>query len=228
MDGNDAMMRAVARAAVTRYAGMEPGRPVGGTYYLYRTLRQLDLDAVLERMMEAARQQTRGELTDLEERLAREEYEARLDALRREIEAEIRRRLVADRGAEAVAKSLRKPLPEDIDFMHASREELAALRKAIAPLTRKLAVRLARKRRHGRKGPLDFRSTVRHSLSYGGVPAEPEVPLSRGRPSRRSWSWPTSPGQWRPSPASPCRWCTPSAPSSAGCGPSCSSTASTR
>ena len=49
MDGNDAMMRAVARAAVTRYAGMEPGRPVGGTYYLYRTLRQLDLDAVWRR-----------------------------------------------------------------------------------------------------------------------------------------------------------------------------------
>jgi uncharacterized protein with von Willebrand factor type A (vWA) domain len=179
MDGNDAMMRAVARSAVTRYAGMEPGRPVGGTYYLYRTLRQLDLDAVLERMLEAARLQTRGELTDLEERLAREEYEARLDALRREIEAEIRRRLVADRGAEAVAKSIRKPLPEDIDFMHASREELAALRKAIAPLTRKLAVRLARKRRHGRKGPLDFRSTMRHSLSYGGVPAEPKFKYPR-------------------------------------------------
>ena len=60
MDGNDAMLRAIARAAVTRYAGMEPGRPVGGTYYLYRTLRQLDLDSVLEKMMEAARQQTRG------------------------------------------------------------------------------------------------------------------------------------------------------------------------
>ena len=178
MDGNDAMLRAIARAAVTRYAGMEPGRPVGGTYYLYRTLRQLDLDSVLQRMMEQTRQQS-GQQTDLEERLAKEEYEARLDALRREIEAEIRRRLVADRGAEAVAKSVRKPLPEDIDFMHASREELVSLRKAIAPLTRKLAVRLARKRRHGRKGPLDFRNTVRHSLSYGGVPADPKFRYPR-------------------------------------------------
>ncbi len=179
MDGNDAMLRAIARAAVTRYAGMEPGRPVGGTYYLYRTLRQLDLDSVLEKMMQTTREQIKGDQTDLEERLAREEYEARLDALRREIEAEIRRRLVADRGAEAVAKSLRKPLPEDIDFMHASREELVSLRKAIAPLTRKLAVRLARKRRHGRKGPLDFRNTVRHSLSYGGVPADPKFRYPR-------------------------------------------------
>jgi uncharacterized protein with von Willebrand factor type A (vWA) domain len=177
MDGNDAMLRAIARAAVTRFAGMEPGRPVGGTYYLYRTLRQLDLDSVLQRLM----QESAGRRShhDLEERLEREEFEARLDALRREIEAEIRRRLVADRGAEAVAKSVRKPLPEDIDFMHASREELVALRKAIAPLTRKLAVRLARKRRHGRKGPLDFRSTVRHSLSYGGVPADPKFRYPR-------------------------------------------------
>ena len=40
-------------------------------------------------------------------------------------------------------------------------------------------MRLARKRRHGRKGPLDFRSTVRHSLSYGGVPAEPKFQYPR-------------------------------------------------
>src|SRR2546430_7936786 len=78
-----------------------------------------------------------------------------------------------------MAKTLRKPLPEDVDFMHASREEMINLRKALQPLTRKLAVRLARKRRHGRKGPLDFRSTVRHSLSYGGVPAEPKFRYPR-------------------------------------------------
>ena len=40
-------------------------------------------------------------------------------------------------------------------------------------------MRLARKRRHGRKGPLDFRNTVRHSLSYGGVPAEPKFRYPR-------------------------------------------------
>jgi uncharacterized protein with von Willebrand factor type A (vWA) domain len=179
MDNDRALVAAIARAAVTRYAGMEPGRPVGGTYYLYRTLRQLDLDGVLARMLDAGAGPGEGDdedspdPDDLTRRLNREEYESRLESLRREVEAEIRRRLVADRGAEAVAKSLRKPLPEDIDFMHASRDELIALRRAMVPLTRKLAARLARKRRHGRRGPLDFRSTVRHSLSYGGVPAEP-------------------------------------------------------
>jgi uncharacterized protein len=177
--GDDAIMRAVARQAVKRYAGMEPGRPVGGTYYLYRTLRNLDLDAVLDQLMDQAREQSPEPLTPLEERLEQDEFEARIDKLKKEVEAEIRRRLVADRGVEAMAKTLRKPLPEDVDFMHASREEMANLRKAIYPLTRKLAVRLARKRRHGRKGPLDFRNTMRHSLSYGGVPAEPKFKYPR-------------------------------------------------
>jgi len=171
--GDDQMMRGVARQAVKRYAGMEPGRPVGGTYYLYRTLRNLDLDGVLERLL-AQEQETDGDPpSDLDQRLRRDEYQSRIDQLQKEIEAEIRRRLVADRGVEAMAKTLRKPLPEDVDFMHASREEMAGLRRAIAPLTRKLASRLQRKRRHGRKGPLDFRRTVRASLSYGGVPVEP-------------------------------------------------------
>ena len=193
-DGDQAVLSAVARLAVGRYAGMEPGRPVGGTYYLYRTLRNLDLDGVLARLTaEAAagmlasggetgvetpagpvlRGRPAGQLTALEQRLLEDEYKARIDQLRREIEAEIRRRLVADRGVEALARSLRKPLPEDVDFMHASREELVQIRKAIAPLARKLQARLARKRRHLRRGALDFRATIRHSLSYGGVPAEP-------------------------------------------------------
>jgi len=173
MRGDQQMMRGVARQAVKRYAGMEPGRPVGGTYYLYRTLRNLDLDGVLERLLEQD-QNEEGDTSEFDQRLQRDEYQSRVDQFQKEIEAEIRRRLVADRGVEAMAKTLRKPLPEDVDFMHASREEMASLRKAIYPLTRKLASRLQRKRRHGRKGPLDFRRTVRASLSYGGVPAEPK------------------------------------------------------
>ena len=167
------LMRTVARQSVQRFAGMEPGRPVGGTYYLYRTLRNLNLEEVLDRLLTSSADSD-SESDFLEERLRKDEYEYRIEELKKEIEAEIRRRLVADRGVEAMAKTLRKPLPEDVDFMHASREEMVALRRAIWPLTRKLAVRLARKRRHGRKGPLDFRRTVRHSLSYGGVPAEPK------------------------------------------------------
>jgi uncharacterized protein len=176
----DARLAALSRYVVSRFAGMEPGRPVGGTYYLYRTLRNLDLDGVLERLVADARATAPGgALTPLEERLERDEAKAAIDRFRSEVEAEIRRRLVADRGAEALARSVRKPLPEDVDFMHATREELATLRRVVQPLTRKLAVRLARKRRHGRRGPLDFRSTMRHSLSTGGVPMDPKFRFPR-------------------------------------------------
>ena len=51
LSADAALMNVVARNAVDRYAGMEPGRPVGGTYYLYRTLRNLDLEAVLAKLM---------------------------------------------------------------------------------------------------------------------------------------------------------------------------------
>ncbi|HEY1829435.1 MAG TPA: VWA domain-containing protein [Acidimicrobiales bacterium] len=173
LSADQAMMNVVARNAVDRYAGMEPGRPVGGTYYLYRTLRNLDLEGVLARLMEQAKAGASGGQTDLEERLVADEYKARIEKFRRAVESEIRQRLVEDRGAEALARSVRKPLPEDIDVMHATRDELAELHRALQPLSRKLAVRLARKRRHGRKGPLDFRATMRRSLSTGGVPIDP-------------------------------------------------------
>jgi uncharacterized protein with von Willebrand factor type A (vWA) domain len=180
-------LRRFAAAAVARHAGMEPGRPVGGTYYLYRTLRALDLDSLLDRLMEQlARQREeagRGGFADeLEERLAREELAARIQRVREEVEAEIRRRLVADRGPEAMAKSLRAKLPEDVEFMHASRDEMAALQRAIGPLARALAARLAMRRRRHHRGQLDFRSTVRHSLAYGGVPADPR--FRRPHPSK--------------------------------------------
>lgn len=167
-------LRRLAGMAVTAFAGMEPGRPVGGTYYLYRTLRQLDLDDLGARLM--GRAQQAGEVPDdeLSQRLQREEFDERLRTLRELVEAEIRRRLVADRGVEAMARTLRKPLPEDVDFMHASRDEMLSLQRAIYPLTRTLAARLAQRRRRLHRGHLDFRRTVRASLSYGGVPAEPK------------------------------------------------------
>jgi hypothetical protein len=175
-------LRALAGAAVARFAGMEPGRPVGGAYYLYRTLRQLDAEGLVGKMMAQAQQDQQIGEGAFDERLAREEYEGRLKVLKEMIEAEIRRRLVADRGVEAMARTLRKPLPEDVDFMHASREEMQQLQKAIYPLTRALAARLAQRRRHRRRGTLDFRQTVRHSMAYGGVPIEPK--FKRPRPSK--------------------------------------------
>src|SRR6266508_2112547 len=82
MNMDEDEMRRLAGIAVSRYAGMEPGRPVGGTYYLYRTLRQLDLEGLAARMTGRAQDQGEGVEGDpLEERLQREEFEERLRRL---------------------------------------------------------------------------------------------------------------------------------------------------
>lgn len=168
---DDDALRRGARSAVDQLAGMEPGRPVGGTYYLYRTLRRLDMGELEAQLIEALASDE--DLTDFERKLLEEDVQARLELLREEIQEEIRRRLVADRGREAVARTLRRPLIEDIDLMHATGNDLADMEAAIGPLTRKLAARLARRRKR-RTGRLDFRRTVRHSLATGGVPADPQ------------------------------------------------------
>jgi uncharacterized protein with von Willebrand factor type A (vWA) domain len=170
-DGDRDALRGAASEAVTRYAGMEPGRPVGGTYYLYRTLRNLDLEN-LEQRLSALSIDDSPTNDELAQRISRDEARSRVEMLKAEIERVIRERLVEDRGAEALAKSVRKPLPEDLDVMHANREEMAQLERALRPLSRKLAIRLARRRRRRHRGPVDLRHTVRRSLSTGGVPMD--------------------------------------------------------
>ncbi|HEX7099512.1 MAG TPA: VWA domain-containing protein [Acidimicrobiia bacterium] len=165
-------------SAVDKLSGFEPGRPVGGTYYLYRTLRRLDIEEIEDLLREALRGRE-GDLTELDQRLIDEEVAAQIEQLREAVQEEIRRRLVEDRGREAVARTLRRPLTEDVDLMHATRADLEALEAAIVPLTRKLAARLARRRRMLRRGRLDFRKTMRRSLATGGVPIDPQFKINR-------------------------------------------------
>jgi uncharacterized protein len=178
--GRDGMLlRAVATEAVDRWAGIDPGRVVAGTFYLYRTLTRLDLEVLRRRLREAAEA---GGLSGLGRRLAEEDQDARVDAARAEVEAEIRRRLIADRDAQAVAATLRRPLPEDVEFLNASRAQLGELRQTVRPLARKMAARMAHKRRHRRLVSLDFRRTVRKSLASGGVPVD--LAFRKPRPAK--------------------------------------------
>jgi len=167
--GDQVLIRAAVAEAVSRYAGVEPGRPVAGVYYLYRTLRRLDMDRLTARLIASDNQ---ADLPAMDRALAAERRRGQVADIRTEAEAEIRRRLVADRGAAAVARTLRVPLPEDVDFLNASAEQLVAVRQAVQLLGRKLAARLVRKRRHHRRSALDFRRTIRKSLGNGGVPAD--------------------------------------------------------
>lgn len=171
MINDSSAVESIAREAVFRFSTIEPDRPLTGRYYVFRTLRSLEVDELPDRLVTAARIATPS-MSELEERLAREEFIERVASLRRAVEAEVRFRMLAAQGPEARALAVRRPLPEDVDFMRASDDELEAMRAIIQPLTRRLAVRLMQRRRHQRRGPLDFRATLRHSLSYGGAMAE--------------------------------------------------------
>lgn len=181
-NGDETMMRKLASLAVDRHAQIESGRAVAGVFYRMRTLRALDLKNMREQIL-ANEEQMNDDAPadnspiprldrDLEKRLREEEIDMRLAELQKEVESDIRRRLVEDRGAEAVAKTLKAPLPEDAEFLHASNVQIAEMRETLGPLTAKLASALAEKRKHKRQGALDFRRTVRSSMSHGGVPLD--------------------------------------------------------
>jgi uncharacterized protein with von Willebrand factor type A (vWA) domain len=177
--GDSDRFRRLISSAVDRYAGMQPGRPVGGRYYAYRVLRQLDSNELRARLIAALASVTpQG---SLDERIERERAEALVDKVRDQVEQEISGRLIADRGRQKVAANRRLPLVEDIDLMHATRLEIEEVERAIRPLARKLATRLGQRRRHGSKGRLDVRRTIRRSLGHGGVLLEPQF-----KPPRKS------------------------------------------
>jgi uncharacterized protein len=171
MDGDEASIRQMAQLAVERFGRVE-GRDGGVSYFQYKVFRAVDLPQLLKDLLRR-KAEDEHEPTPLEERLWRDEFEARLRAFQQEVEAEIRRRAAAQRGVDQVADRMTRPPIEEVDFFRLSAEEQAEMRTQIRPLARKLATRVSVKRRHGRDGRLDIRRTVRRSLSTGGVPFDP-------------------------------------------------------
>ncbi|HEY0806084.1 MAG TPA: VWA domain-containing protein, partial [Pseudonocardiaceae bacterium] len=92
------------------------------------------------------------------------------------------RRSAEVRGRERIARYAVPPAADRVDFLSASRAQLAELRRAVQPLSRKLATRLAARRRRATRGRIDIRRTLRRSLSTGGVPMRPAY--RRPRPGR--------------------------------------------
>ncbi len=167
LDGDDAALRRFANFAVDRLGqgGQSPG---GQSYFSYRVLRALSPDTLVAGLLQGLLGgQDRGGLA---EQVARQTIRERLADFRYYIESEIRRRAAEQRGKENVARTAVTPLADQVDFLRAQAKDLAELRRTVTPLARRLATRLAARRRHGRRGRLDFRRTVRASLATGGVP----------------------------------------------------------
>jgi len=195
-EGDDAAIAALAQQAVGRF-GQIVGRDGSVAWFQYRVRRALDPDLLLRRLragdpdldvgevMSAdadasaprqpgeSRAEGRAASTDRGawwQAVVDTEYQARIRAFERHVEAEIRRLTAAQRGPKAVASRAAGRAIEDRDFLALDAAERRRLREEIRPLARKIATRLAVKRRRGRGGRLDMRRTVRASLATGGVP----------------------------------------------------------
>jgi uncharacterized protein with von Willebrand factor type A (vWA) domain len=174
--GDDEALRRFARRAVALLgrADAQPGRQ---SWFAYRVLRPLSPDTLIAGLLAGLLAgEPRGGLA---EQVARQTLRDRINTLRAAVETEVRRRVVEERGPDAVARSALAPLVDQVDFLRAQRDDLAALRRTVHPLARRLAARLTARRRLGRSGRLDFRRTVRASLGTGGVPL-----VTRHRPHR--------------------------------------------
>jgi hypothetical protein len=168
--GDDAALAQLARSGVAQFGAVTGRLPGTQSWSAYAAQTRISPQTLLAGLLAQALQgrDTGG----LAERTARTVFTGRIARFRRLLDTEVQRRLAAESSVEKIAKSAVKPSLERIDLLSATRSDLAAIRREIQPLARRLAARLAIEQRHGRRGALDFRRTIRASLSTGGIPVE--------------------------------------------------------
>ena len=110
----------------------------------------------------------RSQSPAIQARLDQAEADRAVDGFRSELQAAIRRTLVADRGARAVTKTMRIRLAEDVNISNASAAEQKAMLASIGPLAHRLSKILAQQT--FRKRRLSVRRTLHLAMGTGGVP----------------------------------------------------------
>ncbi len=183
--GDPVVLRQLADEYVRRFAALEPGAPVAGVFAMIAASSAANLDTIRAELLAAGQGEGQGQGGDgaggggggggwntagaaLRERLGRAEADRAVEAFRAELQAAIRRALVADRGARAVSKTMRVRLAEDIDIATASAAELEAMVASIGPLAHQLSKILAQQ--EYRKRRLSVRRTLHLAMGTGGVP----------------------------------------------------------
>lgn len=172
--------------AMTRIAGQavdllgQYGSGPGGGFSAFQTLDRMSPQTLLVRVLAAIR--AGGGAGEFTERLEADEVRRRIERFRGFVRGEALRRAAELRGRERIARHGIPQSADRVDFLVASRAQLAELRRAVHPLSRKLATRLAARRRRHSRGQIDIRRTLRSSLSTGGVPLKPAY--RKRRPAR--------------------------------------------
>ncbi len=162
--GDQQLLARLAVDAVGRFGAM-PGRGPGlSAWSAYTALQRVSPEELTDRLVAALLAAGRAGAE------ARRVAEGRVADFARRVEADARRRIAQDKGADHVADVAVRPTIDRVDFTSARRADLEEMRREIQPLARRLATRLTQERHARRRGPLDFRRTVRASMSTGGVP----------------------------------------------------------
>ncbi|MEV0116693.1 VWA domain-containing protein [Streptomyces sp. NPDC050844] len=146
----------------------------------HQTLQRLRPETLLARVLAAIRAGSAD--SGFTDRIEADEIRRRIEDFRTLVGGEARRRVAERRGADQIARRAIAPTADRVDFLIAGRAQLDELRRTVQPLARKLATRLAARRRRAARGRIDLRRTLRGSLSTGGVPMRPV--LRRRRPVR--------------------------------------------
>ena len=158
-------LRLLAAEAVDAFASLHIGGSSERQYFM-RVTRAMDLANLLQ---QALRRAVSGESL-LDQRLAKAEAAVLVEEFRKLIARELTKRLASLLPVETITTV---KYPDDVAFLETTIAQKAELRRAIDPLARKLAARMAQRRRLRRTGKVDVRRTARHSLAFGGVPLEP-------------------------------------------------------
>lgn len=162
--GDDVGLVQLARGAVGQF-GELPSTGGSSRWSAAAVLDELTPRTLLAGLLNSA---------DPEDELAatvtRQSYASRIARFEGMVNADVRRRIAEVRGPDDTARITVRPTVERLDFLSAGQADLVALRREIYPLSRRLATRISMRHRRGRRGPLDFRRTIRSSLSTGGVP----------------------------------------------------------
>ncbi|WP_019057680.1 vWA domain-containing protein [Streptomyces prunicolor] len=175
-----ALMGQLAAEAVDGFGGYG-NSPTSDGWSSHQTLEWLRPQTLLARVRTSVRAEGGGR-SGFTDRLIDDEIRQRIEGFRRQVALEARRRVAERRGRDELARRAIAPTADRVDFLFAGRAQLAELRRAVQPLARKLATRLAARRRRASRGTIDLRRTLRGSLSTGGVPMRPV--LRRRRPVR--------------------------------------------
>ena len=162
--GDEQRWQQLAAEMVGRFGAM-PGRGPGlSSWSAYTALQRVAPSELIDRIVAALLGQ------GLTEEEAQRSAGRRVGGFTAMVEADARRRIAEEKGAEHVANVALRPSIDRLDFTAARKSDLEAMRREIYPLARRLAARLTKEQHSRRRGPLDFRQTVRASMSTGGVP----------------------------------------------------------